>query len=182
MTHLNEFFLACVHEKNSALLIRCLGIYVTVDKVSDAEDLVRKEIVVPLIHSVINIENLNTDLLGLQNIYNRLLNILDVELKQLLDITLHPNRYVFHRNQITCYCTDIFRLYFTDSRWRVLIFWWIVFGSTWRKKLSNISNVSSLLEIQCYFIRWVNKKLHCNNIVRFHNFRDMLQPWSSCKN
>ncbi|KAF3428619.1 hypothetical protein E2986_03735 [Frieseomelitta varia] len=92
MTHLNEFFLACVHEKNSALLIRCLGIYVTLDKISDAEDLVRKEIVGPLVHSVINIENLNTDLLGLQNIYNRLLNILDVELKQLLDITLHPNR------------------------------------------------------------------------------------------
>ena len=94
MTHLNEFFLACVHEKNSALLIRCLGIYVTLDKISDAEDLVRKEIVGPLVHSVINIENLKTDLLGLQNIYNRLLNILDVELKQLLDITLHPNRYV----------------------------------------------------------------------------------------
>lgn len=108
MMHLNEFFLACVHEKNSALLIRCLGIYVTLDKISDAEDLVRKEIVGPLVHSVINIENLNTDLLGLQNIYNKLLNILDVDLKQLLDITLHPNRYAFHRNQIICLIAQIF--------------------------------------------------------------------------
>lgn len=96
MIHLNEFFLASIQEKNSFLLIRCLGIYVTLDKISDAEDLVRKEIVGPLIHNVINTENLKTDLLGLQNIYNRLLNILNVELKQLLDITLYPNRYAFY--------------------------------------------------------------------------------------
>ncbi|XP_017890474.1 conserved oligomeric Golgi complex subunit 2 [Ceratina calcarata] len=90
VTHLNEFFLACVQEKNSALLIRCLKIYITLDKITDAENLVKTEIVDPLIRGVINIENLQTD--GLQNIYNRLLNILSVELKQLLDITLHPNR------------------------------------------------------------------------------------------
>ncbi|XP_017793431.1 PREDICTED: conserved oligomeric Golgi complex subunit 2 [Habropoda laboriosa] len=92
MTHLNEFFLACIQERNSTLLIHCLRIYVTLDKICDAENLVKKEIVSPLIYSVINIEHLQTDLLGLQNIYNRLLNILNVELKQLLDITLHPNR------------------------------------------------------------------------------------------
>lgn len=92
MTHLNEFFLACIQEQNSILLIRCLGIYVTLDKICDAENLVRKEIISPLIYSIINIENLQTDLLGLQNIYSKLLTILNVELKQLLDITLHPNR------------------------------------------------------------------------------------------
>ncbi|XP_043798151.1 conserved oligomeric Golgi complex subunit 2 isoform X2 [Apis laboriosa] len=92
MTHLNEFFLACIQEQNSVLLIRCLGIYVTLDKICDAENLVRKEIISPLIYSIINIENLQTDLLGLQNIYSKLLTILNVELKQLLDITLHPNR------------------------------------------------------------------------------------------
>lgn len=95
MTYLNEFFLACVQEKNSVLLIRCLRIYVTLDKIKDAENLVRKEIVSPLIDSVISIENLQIDLLGLKSIYNRLLNILSVELKQLLDITLHSNRCVF---------------------------------------------------------------------------------------
>ncbi|CAL7940909.1 unnamed protein product [Xylocopa violacea] len=93
MTYLNEFFLACIQEKNSVLLIRCLKIYITLDKIRDAENLVRKEIVDPLIRSVINIENLQMDLLGLQNMYNRLLNILSVELKQLLDITLYPNRF-----------------------------------------------------------------------------------------
>ncbi|CAK9815058.1 Conserved oligomeric Golgi complex subunit 2 [Anthophora plagiata] len=92
MSHLSNFFLACVQEKNYTLLVHCLRIYVTLDKISDAENLVRKEIVSPLIYSIISIENLQTDLLGLQNIYNRLLNILSVELKQLLDITLHPNR------------------------------------------------------------------------------------------
>ncbi|XP_076243108.1 conserved oligomeric Golgi complex subunit 2 isoform X1 [Calliopsis andreniformis] len=92
MTHLNEFFLACIQEKNSALLIRCLRIYVTLDKIMDAEELVKKEVVSPLIDSLMNIENLQIDLLGLQSIYNRLLNILTIELKQLLDITLHLNR------------------------------------------------------------------------------------------
>lgn len=92
MTYLNEFFLACIQEKNSVLLIRCLRIYVTLDKIKDAENLVRKEIVSPLIDSVISIENLQIDLLGLKSIYNRLLNILSVELKQLLDITLHSDR------------------------------------------------------------------------------------------
>lgn len=92
MEHLNEFFLACVQERNSALLIRCLKIYITLDKITDAENLVKTEIVSPLIQGVINIETLQTDLLGLQNIYNRLLNILNVELKQLLDTTLHPDR------------------------------------------------------------------------------------------
>lgn len=95
MTHLNEFFLACIQEKNCTLLIRCLRIYVTLDKITVAENLVRKEIVSPLIDSLINTENLQIDSLGLQSIYNRLLNILTIELKQLLDITLHPNRCVF---------------------------------------------------------------------------------------
>ncbi|XP_043265322.1 conserved oligomeric Golgi complex subunit 2 [Colletes gigas] len=93
MMHLNEFFLACIQEKNSALLIRCLRIYVILDKIRDAENLVRKEVVGPLVHNVINVENIQIDLLGLQSIYNRLLNILSVELKQLLYITLHPNRF-----------------------------------------------------------------------------------------
>ncbi|OAD54822.1 Conserved oligomeric Golgi complex subunit 2 [Eufriesea mexicana] len=88
MTFLNELFLACIQEKNSTLLIRCLGIYVTLDKMSDAEILVRTEIVGPLVHNIISIENLQTDLLGLQNIYNKLLSILHVELKQLLDLTI----------------------------------------------------------------------------------------------
>ncbi|XP_012154562.1 conserved oligomeric Golgi complex subunit 2 [Megachile rotundata] len=93
MKYLNEFFLACVQEKNSTFLIRCLRIYIMLDKISNAENLIRNEVVSPLVHNAINIENLQTNLLGLQNIYNMLLNILNVELKQLLDITLYPDRY-----------------------------------------------------------------------------------------
>ncbi|KMQ97057.1 conserved oligomeric golgi complex subunit 2, partial [Lasius niger] len=89
---LNELFLMCIHEKNSNLAIRCLRIYLTLDKITNAEELVRHEVVRPLIYNVVNEENLQTDPLGLQSIYHRLLNILNVELKQLLDITLHPER------------------------------------------------------------------------------------------
>ncbi|XP_078047054.1 conserved oligomeric Golgi complex subunit 2 [Augochlora pura] len=92
MTHLNELFLACIQEKNSVFLVRCLRIYVMLDKINDAENLVREEIVSPLVDGVISMENLQVDSLGLQSIYNRLLNILSIDLKQLLDITLHPNR------------------------------------------------------------------------------------------
>ncbi|KAG5327195.1 COG2 protein, partial [Pseudoatta argentina] len=92
VTCLNELFLACIHEKNSSLAIRCLRIYLTLDKITNAEELVRHELVRPLIYNVVNEDNLQTDPLGLQSIYHRLLNILHVELKQLLDITLHPER------------------------------------------------------------------------------------------
>lgn len=94
LTCLNELFLACLQEKNSNLAIRCLRIYLMLDKISNAEDLVRHELVRPLIYNVINEENLQTDPLGLQSIYHRLLNILNVELKQLLDITLYSDRYL----------------------------------------------------------------------------------------
>lgn len=93
---LNELFLACIHEKNSNLAIRCLRIYLTLDKITNAEELVRHELVRPLIYNIVNEENLQTDPLGLQSIYHKLLNILNVELKQLLDITLHPERYLYY--------------------------------------------------------------------------------------
>jgi len=94
VTCLNELFLACIHEKNSSLAIRCLRIYLTLDKITNAEELVRHELVRPLIYNIVNEDNLQTDPLGLQSIYHKLLNILNVELKQLLDITLHPERYL----------------------------------------------------------------------------------------
>ncbi|XP_014468152.1 PREDICTED: conserved oligomeric Golgi complex subunit 2 [Dinoponera quadriceps] len=92
LTCLNELFLACIQEKNSNLAIRCLRIYLTLDKISNAEELVKHELVRPLIYNMINEENLQTDPLGLQSIYHRLLNILNVEMKQLLDITLYSDR------------------------------------------------------------------------------------------
>lgn len=92
LTCLNELFLACIQEKNSALTIRCLRIYLMLDKISDAEYLVRHELIRPLIYKVVNEENLQADPLGLQSIYHRLLDILDIEMKQLLDITLYSDR------------------------------------------------------------------------------------------
>lgn len=96
LTYLNELFLACIQEKNSNLIIRCLRIYITLDKISNAEDVIKYELVRPLIYDIINEENLQANPLGLENIYHRLLNILNMELKQLLDITLYPDRYLFY--------------------------------------------------------------------------------------
>ncbi|XP_012215519.1 conserved oligomeric Golgi complex subunit 2 isoform X1 [Linepithema humile] len=92
LTFLNELFLACIHEKNSNLMVRCLRIYLTLDKITIAEEQVKHEVLRPLIYNIVNEENLQTDPLGLQSIYHKLLNILNVELKQLLDITLYPDR------------------------------------------------------------------------------------------
>ncbi|KAG7197029.1 hypothetical protein KM043_017562 [Ampulex compressa] len=92
MSYLNKFLLACIHEKDRALLVRSLRIYVTINKISEAEKLVREEVIRPISNKIICEENVQSDVLGLQSIYHELLNILNVELKELLDITLHPNK------------------------------------------------------------------------------------------
>ena len=56
---------------------RCLRIYVTLDKIKDAENLTRKEIVGPLIDSVISIENLQIDLLGLKKYIQQIAKYLE---------------------------------------------------------------------------------------------------------
>ncbi|KAK2575855.1 hypothetical protein KPH14_007229 [Odynerus spinipes] len=90
--HLNELFLACIHEKDSTLLIRCLRIYTMLDNVATAELVVRKDVIGPRINDILQDENSQTKFDNLQSIYHRLLSILSGELKQLLDITLYPNR------------------------------------------------------------------------------------------
>lgn len=77
-------------------MVRCLRIYLTLDKITIAEDQVKHEVIRPLVYNIVNEENLQTDPLGLQSIYHKLLNILNVELKQLLDITLYPDRYLHY--------------------------------------------------------------------------------------
>lgn len=89
--HLNELFLACIHEKDSSLLIRCLRIYNMLDNTATAELIVKKDVIGPLINDILQDENSQAEFGNLQSIYHRLLNILSGELKQLLDITLYPN-------------------------------------------------------------------------------------------
>ncbi|XP_051158118.1 conserved oligomeric Golgi complex subunit 2 [Leptopilina boulardi] len=90
--HLNNIFLKYVQEKDSTFLTRCLRIYVTLDKIFEAEDVIRKQLVKPKIERIINEANLQSEPLGLQGIYLKLETILDDDFKQLLDITLYPER------------------------------------------------------------------------------------------
>ncbi|XP_043467121.1 conserved oligomeric Golgi complex subunit 2 [Leptopilina heterotoma] len=90
--HLNNIFLNYVKEKDSTFLTRCLRIYVTLDKIFEAEDVIRKQLVKPKIEKIINEANLQSEPLGIQGIYLKLEAILDEDFKQLLDITLYPER------------------------------------------------------------------------------------------
>ncbi|KAK0086234.1 hypothetical protein PV325_003542 [Microctonus aethiopoides] len=73
-------------------LSRCLSIYVTLDKIDEAENLVRKKIVSTSIENIIVEKNINSEPLGLQGLYNKLLNILDNEMKQLFEATSQPDK------------------------------------------------------------------------------------------
>lgn len=93
MNSLDSQLLSCIknNDKNTDNLICCLRIYVTIDKIDEAENLVRKKIVSVLIEDIILEKNINNEFLGLQDLYKKLLNILDVELKKLLEVTSHSD-------------------------------------------------------------------------------------------
>ncbi|XP_057339274.1 conserved oligomeric Golgi complex subunit 2 [Microplitis mediator] len=93
MNSLDSQLLSCIknNDNNTDNLICCLRIYVTIDKIDEAENLVRKKIVSVLIEDIILEKNINNELLGLQDLYKKLLNILDVELKKLLEVTSHSD-------------------------------------------------------------------------------------------
>ncbi|OXU29997.1 hypothetical protein TSAR_008943 [Trichomalopsis sarcophagae] len=89
---LSALLVAYITKKESASLIRCLRIYVSLDKVTDAEDVVRKKIVVPAVENIISEYSLQNDSQGLKGTYQKLENVLDSTLKELLDLTLNPDR------------------------------------------------------------------------------------------
>ncbi|CAG5107799.1 Similar to COG2: Conserved oligomeric Golgi complex subunit 2 (Homo sapiens) [Cotesia congregata] len=90
---LDSQLLLCIKSNHNCTdnLICCLRIYVTLDKIDKAEHLVRKKIVGVLIEDIIVEKNINNELLGLQELYQKLLKLLDVELKKLLEVTFHSN-------------------------------------------------------------------------------------------
>jgi hypothetical protein len=73
-------------------LIRCLRIYINLDKVTDAEEVVRKKIIVPAVENIISEYSFQNDPLGLNGIYKKLEKVLDTSLNELLELTLNPNR------------------------------------------------------------------------------------------
>ncbi|XP_014216039.1 conserved oligomeric Golgi complex subunit 2 [Copidosoma floridanum] len=90
--NLNALLIAYVNRNETANLIRCLRIYVSLDKVPDAEEVVRKKIVVPAVENIISEHSFQNDPLGLKGTYQKLESVLDSTLKELLDATSENER------------------------------------------------------------------------------------------
>ncbi|XP_011310005.1 conserved oligomeric Golgi complex subunit 2 [Fopius arisanus] len=87
MTLLSRQLLSLLQERSEGPregLARCLRIYVNLDRIREAEDLVRRRIVAPVVEDVIVERNIYNEPRGLQGLYDRLLEVLTVEMKGLL--------------------------------------------------------------------------------------------------
>lgn len=91
-SNLNALLISYVNKKETASLIRCLRIYVSLDKMSVAEEVVRKKIVVPAVENVISEYSFQNNKLGLKGIYQKLNDILDKTLNVLFTITSDTER------------------------------------------------------------------------------------------
>lgn len=89
---LSSLLVAYISRNETALLVRCLRIYVSLDKILDAEEVVRKKIVVPAVENIISEHSFQNDPLGLKGTYQKLEKVLENTLKELLELTLHPDR------------------------------------------------------------------------------------------
>jgi len=77
------------NEKQESLR-RCLRIYATVDRVSEAEELVRRKVIAPYLEEVISEKSLNSDPQGLKGVFQRVLKLTTDSLKPLILLT-QPN-------------------------------------------------------------------------------------------
>lgn len=82
---LNDLFINCIREKNSVLLVRCLRIYLTLDKTYEAERIVQTNVVIPAVQDIINQQTLQKDPQELKGLFIRLEKVLDEQLKELLE-------------------------------------------------------------------------------------------------
>ena len=73
-------------EKQDSLR-RCLRIYATVDRVSEAEELVRKKVIAPYLEEVISEKSFNSDPQGLKGVFQRVLKLILESLKPLILLT-----------------------------------------------------------------------------------------------
>ncbi|XP_043272378.1 conserved oligomeric Golgi complex subunit 2 [Venturia canescens] len=92
MESLSELLITCVNKRETEQLKRCLQIYVTLDKIKEAEILARIRIVGPALESIIMEKNLQNEPSGLHGIYQRLINFLNTEMHQLLVVTTGQDR------------------------------------------------------------------------------------------
>ena len=73
-------------EKQESLR-RCLRIYATVDRVSDAEKLVRTKVIAPYLEEVISEKSLSSDPQGLKGVFQRVMKLITDNLKALIVLT-----------------------------------------------------------------------------------------------
>lgn len=90
--NLSKLLVKNIQSKDATGLARCLRIYVTLDKVSDAEDIVKLQIVKPTVKKVVDEKVLQSEPLELQGVYGKLENVLVEELKELLHVTVYQER------------------------------------------------------------------------------------------
>lgn len=86
MTSLSIQLLSLLQERSEVRdkLARCLRIYMSLDKIKEAEDLVRSKIVAPAIEDVVVEKNIYNEPLGLKGLYDKLLDVLKVQLTGVL--------------------------------------------------------------------------------------------------
>ena len=74
-------------KKNKDSLRRCLRIYATVDRVSEAEELVRRKVIAPYLEEVISEKSFNSDPQGLKGVFQRVLKLILESLRPLILLT-----------------------------------------------------------------------------------------------
>ena len=98
-------FLNAIQQNDAEVLKRCLRIYASVERISDAERLLRSRIISPYLEDVITSKNLHSDPMGLSGICQNILAIIPDKLDLLLKLTNRKktiskkgSRLVYHQN------------------------------------------------------------------------------------
>ena len=75
-----------LQDNNADVLKRCLRIYTTIDKVDQAEQLIRTKIIAPYLEEVLSSASYHSDPLGLQGLCQKVLKIIPEKLALLLKL------------------------------------------------------------------------------------------------
>lgn len=79
-------FLTAVDENDAEAINRYLRIYASIDRVADAENLIRSHVIAPYLTDVITSKKLHSDPLGLEGICQNILKLVPEKLELLLQI------------------------------------------------------------------------------------------------
>lgn len=93
MSGLDDMFLKSLKMKDVSSIAHCLRTYAALDKVHEAEMLYRKNTVAPAISAIINETAMESNIMGLNGVYNRLLDFVKVDMSNLLELTKLSRRF-----------------------------------------------------------------------------------------